>query len=90
MIIYNNALGQCVSLNKHNYLSPCCYAQFELAMMDKMPATVVGMHFIEFSSIVKMSYFEFINKTNNPEKAIFPILPFMVNGLGSASGCTYC
>lgn len=80
MIIYDNALGQFVLLNKHNYLSHLqnclCFAQFELAMMDKMPATVAwnwlpGDMFYcvqHYCKKKKVIIFEFIDKTSNPEK----------------------
>lgn len=76
MIIYDNALGQFVLLNKHklrlslpNHLR---YAQFELAMVDKMSATMGRMAFwghvfIEFSTSVQSYYFEIIDKTSIPE-----------------------
>lgn len=72
MIIYDNALGQFVLLNKHKpRLSlPNClrYAQFELAMTDKNVShngrdDFLRTRFIEFSTSVKSYYFEIIDKT---------------------------
>lgn len=79
MIIYDNALGQFVLLNKHNpRLSlPNClrYAQFELAMTDKNVShngrdDFLRTRFIEFSTSVKSYYFEIIDKTSVPRNAI--------------------
>lgn len=90
MIIYNNALGQLEFLNKHNDLSrhqTClCYAQFELARADKMPATMrmTFCGYVYSSSallkvILNLLTKQAIQKSN---------LPSMVSG--TASGCTSC